>query len=97
MSLGRQLDWPTTVTGRRSCLAESEVLEGTVDRIDYDRRIFDVRTPIGTISVALPSNAKTSDVDAFRRLRTATASEWKESSSTEIISKFHRLVLANAA
>jgi hypothetical protein len=47
------------------------------------------------ISVALPFNANTSDVDAFRRLRTATASEWKESSSTATIFKFHRSVLAN--
>jgi hypothetical protein len=32
------------------------VLEGTVDRIDYDRGIFDVRTrDRGTISVALLS------------------------------------------
>ena len=46
------------------------MLEGTVDRIDYDRGIFDVRTrDRGTISVALPFNARTSDVDAFRRLR----------------------------
>ena len=51
-------------------LARGEVLEGTVDRIDYDRGIFDVRTrDRGTITVALPFNARTSDVDAFRRLR----------------------------
>jgi hypothetical protein len=52
-------------------LRRGEVLEGTVERIDYDRGIFDVRTrDRGTISVALPFNARTSDVDAFRRLRT---------------------------
>ncbi len=51
-------------------LTRGEVLEGTVDRIDYDRGIFDVRTrDRGVISVALPFNARTSDVDAFRRLR----------------------------
>jgi hypothetical protein len=56
--------------GRGSALPRGEVLEGTVDRIDYDRGIFDMRTrDRGTISVALPFNAKTSDVDAFRRLR----------------------------
>jgi hypothetical protein len=53
-----------------STLARGEVLEGTVDKIDYDRGIFDVRTrDRGTIMVALPFNARTSDVDAFRRLR----------------------------
>jgi hypothetical protein len=53
-----------------SSLTRGEVLEGTVDRIDYDRGIFDVRTrDRGTIMVALPFNARTSDVDAFRRLR----------------------------
>jgi hypothetical protein len=53
-----------------STLARGELLEGTVDRIDYDRGIFDVRTrDRGTITVALPFNARPSDVDAFRRLR----------------------------
>lgn len=51
-------------------LPRGELLEGTVDRIDYDRGIFDVRTrDRGVITVALPFNARTSDVDAFRRLR----------------------------
>jgi hypothetical protein len=51
-------------------LVRGEVLEGTVDRIDYDRGIFDVRTrDRGIITVALPFNARTTDVDAFRRLR----------------------------
>lgn len=53
-----------------SSLARGEVLEGIVDRIDYDRGIFDVRTrDRGTITVALPFNARPSDVDTFRRLR----------------------------
>jgi hypothetical protein len=53
-----------------SSLTRREVLEGTVDRIDYDRGIFDVRSrDRGTITVALPFNARPSDVDAFRRLR----------------------------
>jgi hypothetical protein len=57
--------------GSGMALPRGEVLEGTVDRIDYDRGIFDVRTrDRGTISVALPFNARTSDVDVFRRLRT---------------------------
>jgi hypothetical protein len=51
-------------------LTRGEVLEGIVDRIDYDRGIFDVRTrDRGIVTVALPFNARTSDVDAFRRLR----------------------------
>ena len=60
----------STSTRRGSGLTRGEVLEGTVDRIDYDRGIFDVRTrDRGTITVALPFNARPSDVDAFRRLR----------------------------
>jgi hypothetical protein len=60
-----------STTGRPgSGLTRGEVLEGTVDRIDYDRGIFDVRTrDRGTVTVALPFNARTTDIDAFRRLR----------------------------
>ena len=51
-------------------LTRGEMLEGTVDKIDYDRGIFDVRTrDRGVVTVALPFNARTSDVDTFRRLR----------------------------
>ena len=51
-------------------LTRGEVLEGIVDRIDFDRGIFDIRTrDRGIVTVALPFNARTSDVDAFRRLR----------------------------
>ena len=60
----------STLARPGSGLTRGEVLEGTVDRIDYDRGIFDVRTrDRGTITVALPFNARPSDVDAFRRLR----------------------------
>jgi hypothetical protein len=53
---------------------EAKSPEGTVDRTDYDRGIFDVRTrDRGTISLALPFNAKTSDVDALAVYATATA------------------------
>ena len=56
--------------GRAPASARGEVLEGTIDKIDHDRGIFDVRTrDRGTVTVALPFNARTSDVDAFRRLR----------------------------
>jgi hypothetical protein len=60
-----------STTGRPgSGFTRGEVLEGTVDRIDYDRGIFDVRTrDQGTVTVALPFNARTPDIDAFRRLR----------------------------
>ncbi|MEX0804496.1 MAG: hypothetical protein WD688_14460, partial [Candidatus Binatia bacterium] len=47
-----------------------EVIEGTVDRIDHERGIFEVRTRDGSaITVALPYNARPSEVDEFRRLR----------------------------
>jgi hypothetical protein len=53
----------TTVRGR--------MLEGTVDRIDYDRGVFDVRPRDGSrvVTIALPYNARRDDVDNFRRLR----------------------------
>jgi hypothetical protein len=48
----------------------AEVIEGTVERIDYDRGVFDLRPRVGrTVVVALPYNARTADVDNFRRLR----------------------------
>ena len=47
-----------------------ELVEGTVERIDQQRGVFDVRQRNGeTITVALPYNARSSEVDAFRRLR----------------------------
>lgn len=47
-----------------------ELLEGTVERIDHERGVFDVRQRNGgTVTVALPYNARSSEVDAFRRLR----------------------------
>jgi hypothetical protein len=49
----------------------SNVFEGTVERIQYDRGIFDVRTRSGEIfTVSLPSSARAVDVESFRRLRT---------------------------
>jgi hypothetical protein len=48
----------------------AEVIEGTVERIDYDRGVFDLRPRVGrTVTVALPYNARTADVETFRRLR----------------------------
>jgi hypothetical protein len=47
-----------------------EFLEGTVERIDFDRGVFDVKQRSGGIvTVALPYNARPAEVDAFRRLR----------------------------
>jgi len=49
----------------------SNVIEGTVERIQYDRGIFDVRTRSGEVfTVALPYSARAVDVESFRRLRT---------------------------
>jgi hypothetical protein len=58
-------------TARRSSPEpRSELIEGTVERIDRQRGIFDVRQRNGsTVTVALPYNARPSDVDNFRRLR----------------------------
>jgi hypothetical protein len=48
----------------------TELVQGTVERIDHARGVFDVRQRNGaTVTVALPYNARASDIDAFRRLR----------------------------
>jgi hypothetical protein len=47
------------------------VIEGTVERIQYDQGIFDVRTRASDLlTVSLPYSARASDVESFRRLRT---------------------------
>lgn len=47
-----------------------EVVEGTVQRIDHERGYLEVRTPERrSVTVALPYNARKSEVDDFRRLR----------------------------
>ncbi|GEM_PF-758435 len=52
-------------------VARARVVEGTVDRIDYDRGVFDLRPRDGSriVTIALPYNARSADVDNFRRLR----------------------------
>jgi hypothetical protein len=46
------------------------VIEGTVDRIQYDLGVFEVRPATGrTVTVSIPYNAKAADVENFRRLR----------------------------
>lgn len=47
-----------------------DVVEGTVERVDPNLGTFDVRAPTGrTITVSVPYNARTADVDSFRGLR----------------------------
>lgn len=48
----------------------SNVIEGTVERIQYDRGIFDVRIRSGdVVTVSLPYSARAVEVESFRRLR----------------------------
>ena len=47
-----------------------DVVEGTVERIQYDLGVFEVRSRTGrTVTVSIPYNAKAADVENFRRLR----------------------------
>lgn len=50
----------------------SDVIEGTVVRVDYDLGMFEVRPRGGgrPVTVTVPYNASGADVDSFRRLRT---------------------------
>jgi translation initiation factor IF-1 len=51
--------------------ARSNVVEGSVERIQYDMGVFDVRTRNGDlVTVSIPYRANTADIDNFRRLRT---------------------------
>ncbi len=48
----------------------AEVVEGTVESVDVNRGIFDVRPRTGgTVTVSVPYNARAADVDSFRSLR----------------------------
>jgi hypothetical protein len=50
--------------------SRSDVIEGTVERIQYDLGVFEVRPPTGrTVTVSIPYNARAADVANFRRLR----------------------------
>lgn len=51
--------------------ARAQLFEGTVERIDYDRGVFDLRPRGGgrIVTVAIPYNARGADIDNFRRLR----------------------------
>jgi hypothetical protein len=51
-------------------LRRNDVVEGTVDRINYDLGVFDIRPRSGrTVTVSIPYNARAADVDNFRALR----------------------------
>ena len=48
----------------------TDVVEGTVDRVDYNLGVFEVRPSNGRIvTVSVPYNARAADVDNFRALR----------------------------
>jgi hypothetical protein len=56
---------------RPSSAPRTEFVEGTIEGIDHARGVFDVRQRNGAkVTVALPYNARPSDVDVFKRLRT---------------------------
>lgn len=58
------------VDRREARRSRNDVVEGTVDRIDYNLGVFDVRPSSGrTVTVSLPYNARPADVDSFRALR----------------------------
>ena len=61
---GRTIARPAPPSPRR------DVVEGTVERINYDLGVFDIRPSTGrTVTVSLPYNARAADVDNFRSLR----------------------------
>jgi hypothetical protein len=48
----------------------TEIIDGTVDRIDQKLGVFDLRPRDGrNITVSLPYNARAADVDSFSTLR----------------------------
>jgi hypothetical protein len=60
----------STIARRVPPPPRSELVEGIVERIDHQRGVFDVRQRSGdTVTVALPYNARSAEIDAFRRLR----------------------------
>jgi len=50
--------------------ARNDLVEGTVERINYELGIFDVRPRSGpVVTVSIPYNARPADIDNFRSLR----------------------------
>ncbi len=61
----------STFAGREPLPPRSSVIEGRVERVQPDLAAFDVRSRSGrTVTVSVPYNARTADIDNFRRLRT---------------------------
>jgi hypothetical protein len=60
----------TGAASRSPPRAGNDVVEGTVERIDPRLGVFDIRPRSGrTVTVSVPYNARTADVDYFRSLR----------------------------
>jgi hypothetical protein len=60
----------TTIARPLPARSRPDVVEGTVERVDPSLGTFDLRAPTGrTITVSVPYNARTADVDSFRGLR----------------------------
>lgn len=60
-----------TFAGREPLAPRSSVIEGTVERVEPNLAAFDVRARSGRmVTVSVPYNARTADIDNFRRLRT---------------------------
>lgn len=48
----------------------TDIIEGTVDRVDHGLGVFDIRPRTGrTVTVSIPYNARAADIDSFRALR----------------------------
>ncbi len=61
----------TTLAEREPLPPRSTVIEGTVERVQPNLAAFDVRARSGRmVTVSIPFNARTADIDSFRRLRT---------------------------
>jgi hypothetical protein len=55
---------------RRPAGPAKTIVEGTVERVNYDLGVFDVRSSAGkNVTVSVPYNARPADVDDFKRLR----------------------------
>ena len=61
---------PPMARSAGSSRLKHDVVEGTVERIDHARGLFDLNSRTGrTVTVSVPYNATTADIDYFRSLR----------------------------
>ena len=61
---------PTIARPAAPPLPRNDVVEGTVERVNYDLGVFDIRPRTGRmVTVSIPYNARTADVENFRGLR----------------------------